>query len=408
MNRPGDVRLRILMVTNLFPPLFLGGYEILCGQVAEALERRGHSVTVATTGSGPDSGGDPPVARVFRSLFLEQPFGEPYRSDPIRRHQVTRHNLRETRDLIRREGPFDVAFAWSQRRLTLGAVRACQEQGLPVVFTFNDLWPEAYAVHPPGASPRGLVRWALEKTLVHRDTLEAVDLRWCTCISQCLREDLLRAGVPVAGAEVIYQGIPLERFPCKEDPGGMTGHPPRVLYTGQIHPDKGVDVLVEAALRLHRRGRPVQVTVVGDGPEPFRETLRRQAAGVPGVTLAGRRPPGELPEIYRGHDLFVFPSVWREPFGLTHLEAMASGTPVISTAEGGHGEFLHHGRNAWVVPKADPEALADALDLLVRDDSLRRRLAAEGRRSVEEGFTMTRYVDQLEDLLRRACQKAES
>ncbi|HOU53748.1 MAG TPA: glycosyltransferase family 4 protein [Myxococcota bacterium] len=406
MNRPRNDRLRVLVLTNLFPPLFLGGYEILCGQVAEALERRGHAMTVVTTASGPDSGGEPPVSRVFRILRLEREFGEPYRSDLFRRHRVSRRNFRETRALIDREGPFDVAFAWSQRRMTLGAVLACQDAGIPVVFTFNDLWPEAYAIQGPGARPRGLARWLLEQTFARRDTLDAVDLRWCTCISRCLREDLLRAGVPVADAEVIYQGIPMERFPCKEDPGAIAGHPPRVLYTGQIHPDKGVDVLVEAVRRLDRRGRPVLCSIVGTGPDPFRIALERQAAEVPGVTLAGRRPPGELPALYRTHDIFVFPSVWREPFGLTHLEAMASGTPVISTADGGQGEFLRHGQNAWVVPARDPEALADAVDRLVQDDALRRHLAFEGRRTVEEGFTMTRYVDQLEDLLRRVCQAA--
>jgi len=402
MSRSEDRPLRILVLTNLFPPLFLGGYEILCGQVSEALERRGHSVVVASTRSGPDSGGEPPVRKVFRTLALEQEFGEPYRSDPIRRHRATLHNREAARNLIRREGPFDVAFAWSQRRLTLGAVRACQQEGIPVVFTFNDLWPEAYVVQPPGSFPRGVARWTLEKTLAHGDTLHAGDLRWCACISRCLLEDLRQAGVPVDGARVIYQGIPLERFPCKADPGGLAGNPPRVLYAGQIHPDKGVDVLVEAASRLHRQGMPLQVAIVGDGPGPFRESLARRAAAVPGVTLAGRRPPGDLPAIYREHDLFVFPSVWREPFGLTHLEAMASGTPVISTADGGQGEFLRHGENAWVVPKGDPEALSEALALLVREDALRRRIAQEGRRTVEEGFTLSRYVDQLEDLLREA------
>ena len=88
----------------------------------------------------------------------------------------------------------------------------------------------------------------------------------------------------------------------------------------------------------------------------------------------------------------VFPSIWSEPFGLTHLEAMASGVPVVSTANGGQGEFLRDGVNALVFEPEDAEGLACRLASLIVDDSLRRRIALGGRRLVEREFTLTRYV----------------
>jgi glycosyltransferase involved in cell wall biosynthesis len=111
-----------------------------------------------------------------------------------------------------------------------------------------------------------------------------------------------------------------------------------------------------------------------------------------------------MPGLYRTHDVLAFTSTWKEPFGLTHLEAMASGTPVVSTTVGGQGEFLRDGENALTVPAGDSGALADSLERIVRDDALRRRLAFQGRKTVEQRFTLSRYVDELDAWLTHASQ----
>jgi glycosyltransferase involved in cell wall biosynthesis len=117
-----------------------------------------------------------------------------------------------------------------------------------------------------------------------------------------------------------------------------------------------------------------------------------------GVACAflGRVPREELPAVYRAHDVLAFPSTWREPFGLTHLEAMASGLPVVSTLAGGQREFLVPGENCLAFETEDAAGLADALDRLRVDLSLGPRLAEAGMRLVRDRFTLARYVDDLE------------
>ena len=78
---------------------------------------------------------------------------------------------------------------------------------------------------------------------------------------------------------------------------------------------------------------------------------------------------------------------------------MASGLPVISTANGGQGEFLRDGENALIFSPDECEQLADQLERLLSDDDLFRKLSQEGRSTVEEQFSFTRYVDELEELL---------
>ena len=122
------------------------------------------------------------------------------------------------------------------------------------------------------------------------------------------------------------------------------------------------------------------------------------------VRFLGRVPHTEIAALYRSHDVFVFPSIWREPFGLTHLEAMASGTPVVSTTEGGPGEFLVDGENSLTFPKEDSESLADALARFAADPVLALRIARNARAMVEARFSLDRYVVDIEAFLGEASR----
>jgi glycosyltransferase involved in cell wall biosynthesis len=111
--------------------------------------------------------------------------------------------------------------------------------------------------------------------------------------------------------------------------------PYRLLSVGYLEPWKGVNHLVPLIERLRDRGIDVQLTVIGDGS--CREELETQTAehnlqNV--VSFCGRVPNEELPEIYAAHDLFVYMGTWDEPLGRVYLEALASGTPIITTSYG--------------------------------------------------------------------------
>jgi glycosyltransferase involved in cell wall biosynthesis len=391
---------RILTVSNLYPPHYLGGYELLCRQVMRELAARGHEITVLTSthGSGETFETLDGMA-VRRVLRLDTPFGAPPSVSRWRRLRAGRHNRGAFVAVATAFRP-DVVFVWSQLRLTIACTRAAQCRGLPTVCTMNDPHLGSFVAAPFRPTPKGLVRWLTDRTLCRSTTLLGLRLDRVTCISKTLRADLLALHVPVADSRIIYQGIPLEQFPLKEHPGSL-GSPPRLLYVGQLHPYKGVHTLLAAAAVLRRdRGLPLRLSIAGDGPAEYREQLQRQAESEGlDVAFLGRLPHDALPALYRENDIFVFTSAWREPFGLTHLEAMASGTPVVSTCDGGHGEFLRHQENALTFEKENAGELADRVLTLVQDGDLRGRLARVGRREVEEHFTLRRYVDDLEQFL---------
>lgn len=394
--------MRILVISNLFPPEVLGGYEILCAQVCDELRRLGHAVHVLTTGSATPASRETSNAglEIRRELDLYLPFDRPARLLRCKRWSTGRGNCLKAAAAIADIDP-DVVFMWSQLRLTTGPLRAVAASGKPVVYAINDESLAGYLPSKFRRTLRGLYRYLADNVVFRATTLSGSEIESSVSISRCVRDNLVRAGIHLDDDRVIYQGIPIERFPVKRQLGRL--HDPiRILYVGQLQPYKGVHVFLEAVSQYAARqvNRNVTATVVGIGSEEYRKQLEQIAEQSPAtVRFAGFQPRETIAGHYRDHDITVFPSLWAEPFGLTHLESMASGTPVISTANGGQGEFLLDETNAMVVDPGDPSLIADAIECLVDDPALRRRIAASGRALVERKFTLTHYARQLEKRL---------
>lgn len=373
--------MRILVVSNLYPPAVQGGYEILCAQVVEWLRARGHEVVVLTTGE--EEG----------QLRLSAPFPGPPRRYRLFMLKLERHNRRATRDCIKRVGP-EVVFLWSQLRLGSGPARAAEASGVPVVYTWNDdhilgLAPVAWQL-----SPRRLLGALSDYSWARAATWKGLKFGRALTISRKLR-DLLQQGGYAGPLKVVYQGVPLEKFPPR--PTSQESEvPTRLLYVGQLHEYKGVHTLLEALAHCPEW----QLTIVGSGNPEY--TRRLEAMAQPlgeRVAFRGRLGHDQLSEVYRQHDAFVFPSIWDEPYGLTHLEAMASGLAVVATLHGGHGEHLQDRVNCLGFAKGSWAQLAQALDALQKEAGLARRLAEQGRRLVEEQLNFERYAREVEDYL---------
>ncbi|MEX2113428.1 MAG: glycosyltransferase [Pirellulales bacterium] len=160
--------------------------------------------------------------------------------------------------------------------------------------------------------------------------------------------------------------------------------PPRLLFVGYLRPEKGIGNLLEA-FETVRRKRPLKLTIVGDtdnGTDVERLFLNRirNCPFRDDITLAGLLPFGEpLFDVYRVHDLLVLPSL-SEGTPRTLVEARAFGCPVVATRVGGIPSSVDDGRTGLLVEPNDSQGLAAAIDRVLSDDSLRRRLIDEGLR----------------------------
>lgn len=183
--------------------------------------------------------------------------------------------------------------------------------------------------------------------------------------------------------------------------------PYRLLHVGRLQQSKGTDRLIKAFSELKARvNADCQLTVVGRGKGEFERTLRQQTEelGVAGdVTFEGHVDYESLPGIYAAHDLFVYPGRWNEPFGRVFLEAMATGTPVVSTDVGAVSSIVD---DAGIVVDTNRRSLAAAIsELLVPE-----RLAALSRNGTRRAaaFDPAVVVPQFESLYAEAIAEAGS
>jgi glycosyltransferase involved in cell wall biosynthesis len=184
--------------------------------------------------------------------------------------------------------------------------------------------------------------------------------------SNALAADARRLGA--SEVRVIPSGVDL---PAEV---GVEADPPEVLYAGRLSAEKGVLELVEAA-------RGLRLVVAGDGP------LRERVPAALGFV-----PHDELQGLYARAAVVVCPSR-REGFGVACLEAMAHGRPVVATDVGGLRDLVVDGETGIVVPPRDPAALRAALQRLLGDGDLRRRLGAAGRERARERFSWEQATD---------------
>ena len=154
------------------------------------------------------------------------------------------------------------------------------------------------------------------------------------------------------------------------------------LFAGRVVADKGADIFVEACARALPRLPGWRAEIIGadrfgaDSPEtPFLHELRPRAAAA-GVTLLGWLPHDQVLAALSRAGIAVVPSRWAEPFGLTALEALATGTPLLFAASGALPEVA--GDAAVAVPPDDPAALAEAMVALAQDPARRAALAQAG------------------------------
>ena len=211
-----------------------------------------------------------------------------------------------------------------------------------------------------------------------------------------------RFGERAARVTRVYNGLELTRFPYNA-PGQR---PPRVVAVGRLVEKKGFAVLVDACEHLAAKGIDFTCSIIGTGEleRPLAEQIRRLDLGER-VQLVGPRPQAEIAELVRGAAVLAAPCVVgadgnRDGLPTVILEAMALGTPCVTTPVTGIPEVARHEETALVVAERDPVALATALGRLLAQGDLRVRLAERARDLIVREFDATRNAG----LLRRAIR----
>ncbi|MEZ4714386.1 MAG: glycosyltransferase family 4 protein [Caldilineaceae bacterium] len=411
--------MRLLFLTNFYPPASRGGYEEWCAEVAEWLRAAGHQVRVLTSRHGAQTLDAPDPAWVERRLHLEMELASLRNAVGFftQRRARQAENLKLLRMALVQQQP-DAIVVWGMWNLPR-ALPALAEMALPdrTVYYMGDYWPtlpnqfENYW----NAAPRNL--WTgLPKRLLapvarrqlRREPRPALQLARLLFPTGFMQQEFARQGISPQQARIIPGAIDVSRYPFNNtEPNQRNADEPlRLLYVGRLTHDKGAHLAIEAVGQIHQThpAAPLKLTIVGAGDAPYRAELRALAQKLAVsalVEFVGAQPKEALPQFYQQADIFLFTSLWAEPFGRVLVEAMASGAVVVGAATGGAAEIMQHEGNALTFAPGNVSELVTQIQRLRGDEALQRRLRANARCAAEQKFDIRQMAAGIEAYLEK-------
>lgn len=436
--------MRILVLTNLYPPHDAGTRDFRCQETTEALGRRGHTVRVLTSNHGVGTGQRD--QEIERRLFLEGTHGHPplVGFAELRNHE--RHNNNVLREVAAEFQP-DVIHVWSLHGLSKALVYTLQRLARPTVYAVYDDWIANGIRHDPwlrwwnrptGPILSGLWRFLLElsgrRNRIDLETptrmmpgyerlpelygsdkdMAAVQPNSIACFrfehiyfcSYLLKGQTERAGFQVQHAAVIYPWVRAELFAASPKP--QSAPLKKFLIVAPLVPESGVMTALEAWRLLREMRVNVSLSIYGWGRSDYIAKLRSfvVANQLPVEFLTLSSTQRDLVEIYRQHDVFLHTGEWDEPFAQAPFEAIAAGLPVVCSRAGGIHELLRHGETAFTYAAGNAVELASRVQELQIQPALRRQVVENAQQLLFSELSESAVIDRVEQYLELARQPA--
>ena len=396
--------MRLLVVTNLYPPQELGGYGRSIADFVWGLGQRRHQLQVISsdapylqTPDTPDASTGPSGEPVLRQLRLKGSYQGSLQlmRDPAACAAVDQANV----TLLRRwlQQGWDAVLVGNLDLIGPEVLPVLLKPGIPVLHHVGFVAPPFAPRQMPTAPNYRLV-----------------------AASVAVRVSLVAAGLPVAQAPVVYPGARTELFGpaatgkpsalaaalaqiAAGQPLGSPANPLKLGFAGLLMGSKGAHTLVQAVIALHRQGVAVQANLAGGGFQAgYREQLEAMlaAAGLSDlVRFVGQLDRPRLARFWGLHHVGVFASTYPEAFGIVGAEVMASGLALLTTGVGGAVELIEPGISGLLFEANNPASLVAALEQLLANPGLLARLAAAGQQRARALFSVTTAAEQLEQLI---------
>ena len=413
LGREYGETMHIAMLSAEYPPRW-GGMGSTVYHLSAALAARGHRITVITRSGG---GTAPRVEGVevvsVGWVPLPMAFTRSYGRSALR---ALRHlHARDRVDVVHLHCPM---ISWSAKQL-----KNCQQNIAPVVSSLHGSWLGERDGLVAASEQREAAVWANPNDLAilltakHYSGYERAAVSGsnvCVANSEATKRDFETRYSPPADwdCEVVHWGVDTSMFvPLhRDDEDSMTTHERirssyggsrLILAVGRLAARKGYGLLLRAFAKVHTADPGARLVIVGRGHLRSRLLRQARALGVAdAVTIEPGMPFEELASLFRSADLVVYPSYY-EGQGLIPLEAMASGTPVVTVDHGPLPEMVDQSVGR-LFGMGDPDAMADAIMTELAEPEGMVSKGEAGRRRVLEGFTFESNAARFEGIYERA------
>ncbi|MBC7876528.1 MAG: glycosyltransferase [Anaerolineales bacterium] len=400
--------MRILIVTDLYPPHVNGGYELRCKETADELSRRGHDIFILTSRQGGES--SQIQGNIYRLLFfntttnldkltIKDPFRLRRRYYQFQWAFKSRKNYQITAKLIATIQP-DLVFIWNMGNISPTPILAAQDFSIPTVFSIGDYW--LLSLKAELSDDTNYIKKKFRAMITGLGDFSQLELSNLLPNSIVLKNTYIENGFPEKNFHVISRGVQANLILSTKALGKMprdrNGHM-KLLFVGRLHPNKAPDVAINALDNLSTEYGlcDIKLDIVGQGSKEYISSLKNLVFKLKlekNVRFVGWLDHSAVLDLYSDYDALLFPSRWVEPLGGTVLEAMARGLPVIASRRGGPLEIINDGENGLLVSVDDPAAFSAAIMKLLQSDELTQKIRIAGINTIHERYTLEHIVDQ--------------
>ncbi|QWD37531.1 glycosyltransferase family 4 protein [Polynucleobacter paneuropaeus] len=345
---------KILFISNLFPPYQIGGYEIACKSVFNLLQGSGYDCRVITSDFfiGNVQSGEGVDENVLRVLKLHHSWGGDY--VPFSFDSTQKYNYIEIKKEISKFKP-DLVYVWNAYGLGWKFLNILNEGArVPFVFHFMD-----YSIYAYKFTFKKYIAYILQRTTEQSFRLKGL-IKNSIYISKFLQKKI---GIDSDNIEVIYPFLETDLIPRKSN--YHLKKKIRGVYVGQLEAHKGILFLCSTLIEFMKEtGFDIELDIFGLNDGIIAQELILQYGNF--IKLKTGIPREEILAGLKNYDVGFFPSLWDEPFGISQIEMMASGLPVISSGRGGSRE-VDNGGNIILYDGFNAAQLKDRLGNLLND-----------------------------------------
>jgi glycosyltransferase involved in cell wall biosynthesis len=374
--------MKILTVTNYYPPYFIGGYEIACKDTMDFLINKGHDITVLTSDYG-SSNNQTHIKREMRLINYQK-------SSRFERIIDEHYNYKQIKKALKKYKP-DLVYFWSLRGIGLGVIEAVEHTNITKVFEIGDFWMQGYLDHLDPNSWRQKL-----KAFIPFSHTKPVKIEPAICVSKWVEKEM-QARYHTTQSYTIYNGTQIPPKPIFQDSYTL-----RFIFAGRLDEEKGLDLAIEA-LKLFAENYPnidFEFNIYGDGDKNYIHRCKVLAQPIK-EKINFRGKVNHKEEIYTNGSIFLMPTRMREPFGLVVIEAMVHGCVVIATNAYGPKEIIEHKRNGLLFEPENVEDLYHQIETLHKDKTLFKKLYHQGYADVKQNFAIEVVKPKVEEILKK-------
>lgn len=432
--------MKILILTNLYPPHHAGTNDFRCERIVEDLKVRGHEVHVLTSAHGMI--GVQSDGQVTRRLLLNGAHDHPLVDGYNDLKRIELQNNTALDETVRSFQP-EIVFVFSLHGLSKSMMFTLRYSRLPTVYDVADYWlargvkedpwlrwwnapslPFASQMarttletggergrldtQAPTRMKRGFDRLPglygspEEQAALQPNSLAGFRFERIYFCSDAVKRLCERAGFQVAHGEIIRPGIRAEDFVGEVKSSDKPVS--RLLVVAPLTEESGVMAAVKALKILRDGGMKLSLSIFGRGDTKYVAELRsftvRNQLPVEFLTLSNAQK--DLPGVYQRHDVYLHTAEWREPYSSSPLEAMAAGLPVVCVHKGGASELIRHGENGLLYETGNPESLASNIDFLIKTPTFRQTMCESAQAEVFGKYNESVVTDQIEAFLKES------